>query len=160
MNGKIVLCFAVVFIGQAMSAATGTTPEVEDLKKVAEQMSLTVMSVANHVMGIAPNSADAQKSVEKFRTVMSKGFTDIETEANKMKEIVLKNADVKLVEKFNDLEKELKKHFNTAKEMLEDKVIKPIGEKVELKKITENVIKTTKDMEATMNKAIDGFKKQ
>jgi len=68
-----------------------------------------------------------------------------------MKDIVLKNADVKLVEKFNDLEKELKKHFNNAKEILEDKVIKPIGEKVELKKITENVIKTTKDMEVSVH---------
>jgi len=61
-----------------MSAATGTTPaEVEDLKKVAEQMSLTVMSVANHLLGAAPNSADAQKSVEKIKTAVSKGFTDV-----------------------------------------------------------------------------------
>ncbi|MBO8666620.1 hypothetical protein INO76_16465, partial [Staphylococcus aureus] len=70
-----------------------------------------------------------------------------------MKDIVRKNADPKLVEKYDELEKELKKHLSTAKDMFEDKVVKPIGEKVELKKITENVIKTTKDMEATMNKA-------
>ncbi|XP_001946741.2 uncharacterized protein LOC100169303 [Acyrthosiphon pisum] len=157
MNGKIVLCFAVVFIGQAMSAATGTTPGVEDIKKVAEQMSQTFMSVANHLVGLTPYSADAQKSIEKFRAIMTKGFTDIETEANKMKDIVRKNADPKLVEKYDELEKELKKHLSTAKDMFEDKVVKP---KVELNKITENVIKTTKDMEATMNQAIDGFKKQ
>ncbi|NP_001280360.1 uncharacterized protein LOC100166257 precursor [Acyrthosiphon pisum] len=160
MNGKIVLCLAAVFVGQAMSAATGSTPEVEDIKKVAEQMSQTFMSVANHLVGITPNSADAQKSIEKFRTIMTKGFTDIETEANKMKDIVRKNADPKLVEKYDELEKELKKHLSTAKDMFEDKVVKPISEKVELKKITEKVIKTTKDMEATVNQSIDGFKKQ
>ncbi|CAI6360076.1 unnamed protein product [Macrosiphum euphorbiae] len=155
MNGKIVLCFAVVFVGQAMSAATDTTVEVEDLKKVADQMSQTFMSVANHLVGLVPDSGDAQKSIEKFRTVMTKGFADMETEANKMKDIVRKNADPKLVEKYDDLQKELKKHLGAAKDLFEDK----IGEKVELNKITEKVIKTTKDMEATMNKAIDGFKK-
>ncbi|CAI6359532.1 unnamed protein product [Macrosiphum euphorbiae] len=155
MNGKIVLCFAVVFVGQAMSAATDATVEVEDLKKVADQMSQTFMSVANHLVRIAPDSGDAQKSIEKIRTIITKGFADMETEANKMKEIVRKNADPKLVEKYDDLEKELKKQLGTAKDLFEDK----IGEKVELNKITENVIKTTKDMEATMNKAIDGFKK-
>ncbi|CAI6370767.1 unnamed protein product [Macrosiphum euphorbiae] len=155
MNGKIVLCFAVVFVGQAMSAATDATVEVEDLKKVADQMSQTFMSVANHLVGIAPDSGDAQKSIEKIRTIITKGFADMETEANKMKEIVRKNADPKLVEKYDDLEKELKKHLGTAKDLFEDK----IGEKVELNKITEKVLKTTKDMEATMNKAIDGFKK-
>ena len=60
-----------------MSAATGSTPEVEDIKKVAEQMSQTFMSVANHLVGITPNSADAQKSIEKIRTIMNKGFTDV-----------------------------------------------------------------------------------
>ncbi|CAI6371269.1 unnamed protein product [Macrosiphum euphorbiae] len=160
MNGKIVLCFAVVFIGQAMSAATGTTvEEVEDLKKVADQISQTFMSVVNHLVGIALNSSDVQKSIEKCRTIITKGFADMETEANKMKDIVRKNADPKLVEKYDDLEKELKKQLGTAKDLFEDKIVKPVGEKVELNKITENVIKTTKDMEATMNKAIDGFKK-
>lgn len=60
-----------------MSASTGSTAEVEEIKKVAEQISQTFTSVANHLVGIAPNSADAQKSVEKFRTIMSKGFTDV-----------------------------------------------------------------------------------
>ncbi|KAL4143527.1 hypothetical protein QTP88_005847 [Uroleucon formosanum] len=159
MNGKIALCFAVIFIVQTMSASTGSTAEVEEIKKVAEQISQTFTSVANHLVGIAPNSADAQKSVEKFRTIMSKGFTDIETEANKLKDIVRKNADPKLVEKYDELEKELKKQLNSAKDIFEEKVVKPISDKVELKKITENVIKTTKDMETTVNKAIDGFKK-
>ncbi|CAI6370778.1 unnamed protein product [Macrosiphum euphorbiae] len=149
MNGKIVLCFAVIFVGQAMSAATNTTVEVEDLKKVADQMSQTFMSVANQLLG------NAQKFIEQFGTIMTKGFEDIDTEANKMMDIVRKNADPKLVEKYDDLQKELKKHLGTAKDLFEDK----IGEKVELNKITEKVLKTTKDMEATMNKAIDGFKK-
>jgi len=60
-----------------MSAATGTTPDIDDIKKVAEQMSQTFVSVTNHLVGIAPNSADAQKSIEKFRTIMTKGFTDV-----------------------------------------------------------------------------------
>ncbi|KAL4143528.1 hypothetical protein QTP88_005847 [Uroleucon formosanum] len=151
MNGKIALCFAVIFIVQTMSASTGSTAEVEEIKKVAEQISQTFTSVANHLVGIAPNSADAQKSVEKFRTIMSKGFTDIETEANKLKDIVRKNADPKLVEKYDELEKELKKQLNSAKDIFEEKVVKPISDKVELKKITENVIKTTKDMEVSLH---------
>jgi len=76
----------------------------------------------------------------------------METEANKMKDIVRKNADPKLVEKYDELEKELKKQLSSAKEIFEDKVVKPIGEKVELKKITENVIKTTKDMEVSLHR--------
>eukprot|EP00102_Acyrthosiphon_pisum_P008134 XP_003244311.3 PREDICTED: uncharacterized protein LOC100571484 [Acyrthosiphon pisum] len=143
-----------------MSAATGTTSEVGDIKKVAEQMLQTFVSVANHLVRITPNSADAQKSIEIVRTILTKGFTDIEIEVNKMKDIVRKNTDPKLVEKYDELEKDLKKHLSTAKDVFVDKVVKPIGEKVELKKITEKVIKTTKDMEATMNRAIDGFKKQ
>ena len=75
----------------------------------------------------------------------------METEANKMKDIVRKNADPKLVEKYDELEKELKKLLSATKDMLEDKIVKPIGEKVELKKITENVIKTTKDMEVCLH---------
>ncbi|CAI6370429.1 unnamed protein product [Macrosiphum euphorbiae] len=149
MNGKIVLCFAVVFIGQAMSAATNTTVEVEEIKKVADQMSQTFMSVANQLLGIA------QQFIEQFGTIMTKGFEDMDTDINKMMDIVRKNADPKLVEKYDNYEKELKKHLGAVKDLFEDE----IGEKVELNKITENVIKTTKDMEATMNKAIDGFKK-
>ncbi|CAI6370430.1 unnamed protein product [Macrosiphum euphorbiae] len=149
MNGKIVLfLFAVGFVGQAMSAATNTTVEVEDLKKVADQMSQTFMSVGNQLLGIA------QQFIEQFGTIMTKGFEDMDTDINKMMDIV-KNADPKLVEKYDDLQKELKKHLGAVKDLLEDKN----GEKVELNKITENVIKTTNDMEATMNKAIDGFKK-
>ncbi|CAI6358549.1 unnamed protein product [Macrosiphum euphorbiae] len=150
MNGKIVLFFfAVVFVGQAMSAATNTTVEVEEIKKVADQMSQTFMSVVNQLLGIA------QQFIEQFGTIMTKGFEDMDTDINKMMDIVQKNADPKLVEKYDDLEKELKKHLGAVKDLLEDKN----GEKVELNKITENVIKTTKDMEATMNKVIDGFKK-
>ena len=60
-----------------MSAATNTTVEVEDLKKFADQMSQTFMSVANHLVGIAPDSGDAQKSIETIRTIITKGFADI-----------------------------------------------------------------------------------
>lgn len=68
-----------------------------------------------------------------------------------MKDIVRKNADPKLVEKYDELEKELKKQLNSAKDIFEEKVVKPISDKVELKKITENVIKTTKDMEVSLH---------
>jgi len=68
-----------------------------------------------------------------------------------LKDIVRKNADPKLVEKYDELEKELKKQLSSAKDVFEEKVVKPIGEKVELKKITENVIKTTKDMEVSLH---------
>ena len=71
----------------------------------------------------------------------------MDTEANKMMDIVRKNADPKLVEKYDDLQKELKKHLGTAKDLFEDK----IGEKVELNKITEKVLKTTKDMEVSLH---------
>ena len=54
-----------------MSAATNTTVEVEDLKKVADQMSQTFMSVANKLLG------NAQKFIEQFGTIMTKGFEDV-----------------------------------------------------------------------------------
>lgn len=75
----------------------------------------------------------------------------METEANKMKEIVRKNADPKLVEKYDELEKELKKQLSNAKDIFEEKVVKPVGDKIEMKKITENVIKTTKEMEVSLH---------
>ena len=71
----------------------------------------------------------------------------MDTDINKMMDIVRKNADPKLVEKYDDLEKELKKHLGAVKDLLEDKN----GEKVELNKIIENVIKTTKDMEVSLH---------
>ncbi|XP_015366255.1 PREDICTED: uncharacterized protein LOC107163372 [Diuraphis noxia] len=159
MNGKIVLCFAIVFVGQAMSAATGPALDTEDIKKVADQMTQSFMSITNHFMGIYPNSADAQKSVDKVKALISKGFNDIETEANKMKDIVRKNADPKLVEKYDELEKEFKKQINDAKVIFDDKVGKPLNEKVDVKRITETILKSTKELEATVNKAIDGIKK-
>jgi len=59
-----------------MSAATSTI-DVEEFKKMGEQMTQTFMSISNHLIGIAPNSADAQKSVEKIKTIVTKGFTDV-----------------------------------------------------------------------------------
>jgi len=75
----------------------------------------------------------------------------METEANKMKEIVRKNADPKLVEKYDELEKELKKQLGNAKDIFEEKVVKPVGDKIEMKKISENIIKTTKEMEVSLH---------
>ncbi|CAH1721534.1 uncharacterized protein LOC114123156 [Aphis gossypii] len=160
MNGKIVLCFAVVFVGQALSAATGPAIDVEDFKKIGEQFTQSALSISNHILGLYPNSADAQKSIDKVKSLITKGISDIETEATKMKEIVRKNADPKLVEKYDDLEKEFKKQITDAKNIFDDKVGKPINEKYDVKKISENILKSTKDLETTVNKAIDGLKKQ
>ncbi|KAF0759933.1 Uncharacterized protein FWK35_00022081 [Aphis craccivora] len=160
MNGKIVLCFAVVFVGQALSAATGPAIEVEDFKKIGEQFTQSALSISNHILGLYPNSADAQKSIDKVKSLITKGISDIETEATKMKEIVRKNADPKLVEKYDDLEKEFKKQITDAKNIFDDKVGKPLNEKYDVKKISENILKSTKDLETTVNKAIDGLKKQ
>jgi len=60
-----------------MSVPTGSTVDVDDIKKVSDQISQTFLSVTNHLVGIAPNSADTQKSIDKFRSIMSKGFTDV-----------------------------------------------------------------------------------
>ncbi|XP_025201385.1 uncharacterized protein LOC112598932 [Melanaphis sacchari] len=158
MNGKIVLCFAVVFVGQALSAATGPAIDIEDFKKIGEQFTQSALSISNHILGLYP--ADAQKSIDKVKGLITKGITDIETEAGKMKEIVRKNADPKLVEKYDDLEKEFKKQITDAKAIFDDKVGKPINEKYDVKKLSESILKSTKELETTVNKAIDGLKKQ
>ena len=152
---------AVVFVGQAMSAATGPSSLVdsEDLKKVADQVAQSFLSITNHVVALYPNSADAQKSVDKVKSIITKGFENVETETNKLKDIVRKNADPKLVEKYDELEKAFKQQVTDAKVIFDDKVGKQINEKVDLKKITETLLKTTKEFETTMNKAIDGVKK-
>jgi len=75
----------------------------------------------------------------------------VETEANKIKDIVRKNADPKLVEKYDELEKEFKKQVTDAKVIFEDKIGKPLNEKVDLKKVTETLIKSTKEFEVSLN---------
>lgn len=127
---------------------------------MGEQFTQSALSVSNHILGLYPNSADAQKSIDKVKSLITKGISDIETEATKMKEIVRKNADPKLVEKYDDLEKEFKKQITDAKNIFDDKVGKPLNEKYDVKKLSENILKSTKDLETTVNKAIDGLKKQ
>lgn len=68
-----------------------------------------------------------------------------------MKEIVRKNADPKLVEKFDDLEKEFKKQITDAKNIFDDKVGKPLNEKYDVKKLSENILKSTKDLEVSLH---------
>jgi len=63
-----------------MSAATGPALDVEDVKKVTDQMTQSFMSITNHIMGIYPNAADAQKSIDKVKALISKGFTDVRME--------------------------------------------------------------------------------
>lgn len=62
-----------------------------------------------------------------------------------------KNADPKLVEKMDEIEKELKKHANDAKSLVDEKFTKPLNEKLELKKLSESLIKTTKEIEVSLH---------
>jgi len=68
-----------------------------------------------------------------------------------MKDIVRKNADPKLVEKYDDLEKEFKKQINDAKAIFDDKVGKPINEKYDVKKLSESILKSTKELEVSLH---------
>jgi len=160
MYGKFVLCFAFVLVGQAMSASVF---DGEELKKVGEQFGQSAIAVTNHLnqlLGLS-NSADPQKTYDKVKGYVTKGISDLETEAGKLKEIVRKNTDPKLVEKIDELEKEVKKHAADAKTFFDDKIGKPINDKYkdDVKKISEAVLKSTKDVETTINKAIDSVKK-
>jgi len=77
----------------------------------------------------------------------------METEFTKLKDIVRKNSDPKLVEKVDELEKEIKKHTAEAKAYFEEKVGKPINDKYkdDVKKFSESVLKSTKDVEVSLN---------
>lgn len=65
--------------------------------------------------------------------------------------MVRKNTDPKLVEKIDELEKEVKKHATDAKTFFDDKIGKPINDKYkdDVKKISDAVLKSTKDVEAS-----------
>ncbi|XP_025423252.1 uncharacterized protein LOC112692715 isoform X2 [Sipha flava] len=162
MSGKIILCFAVVLVGQAMSASLF---DGEEVKKVAEQFTLSAATVGSHMaslIGFPANPADAQKNIEKIKSVVTNGINDLEDQAGKLREAVRKQASPTLIEKFDEVEKELKKHAAEAKKFLEDKVSKPIDEKYkdDVKKFSESIIKSTKDLEATISKTMDPKKKQ
>jgi len=60
-----------------MSAATGPTFDTEDVKKFADQISQSFLSISNHFVSLYPNSADAQKSADKVKALISKGFADV-----------------------------------------------------------------------------------
>lgn len=85
--------------------------------------------------------------------VFIRNSLQLETEVGKLREIVRKNVDPKLVEKFDDLEKEIKKQATDAKALFDDKVGKPINDKYkdDVKKISEAVLKSTKDIEVSRN---------
>ncbi|XP_050424587.1 uncharacterized protein LOC126835805 [Adelges cooleyi] len=160
MNGKFVLCIAVVLVGQAMSASLF---DGEELKKIVEQFSQSSLSVSQHVselVGVTPNS-DTQKIIDNYKTYITKGTSDFEAELSKLRTILLKNADPKIAEKIDEYEKDLKKYVTEAKQYIDDKVGKPINDKYknDIKKVTDQIIKVTKDAESTVNKAIDSQKK-
>lgn len=78
--------------------------------------------------------------------------TQLEVEVGKLREIVRKNTDPKVLEKVDELEKEVKKHTADAKTFFEDKVSKPINDKYkdDIKKISESVLKSTKEFEVNI----------
>lgn len=79
-------------------------------------------------------------------------YIQLETEVTKLREIIRKNSDPKLVEKVDELEKEIKKHTADAKVFFEDKIGKPINDKYkdDVKKISESVLKSTKEVEVSL----------
>jgi hypothetical protein len=149
----------------------------EEVKKVAEQFTLSAATVGSHMaslIGFPANPADAQKNIEKIKSVVTNGINDVrknnfyfvllyytplfllpqlEDQAGKLREAVRKQASPTLIEKFDEVEKELKKHAAEAKKFLEDKVSKPIDEKYkdDVKKFSESIIKSTKDLEVSQN---------
>ncbi|XP_050536064.1 uncharacterized protein LOC126902634 [Daktulosphaira vitifoliae] len=160
MNVKFVFCVAVLLVGQAMSASLF---DGDELKRIAEQFSQSASSISQHFkefIGVTPNS-DAQKTIERYRAYFIKGISDIENESVKLGELMQKYSDPKLVEKFNQYEKDMKKFALDAKQYFDDKVGKPINDKYkdDIKKITEQFIKYTKEVEGSVNKLIDNTKK-
>lgn len=77
----------------------------------------------------------------------------MESELAKVRELVRKNLDSKVLEKIDDLEKEIKKQSADAKALFEDKIAKPINDKYkdDVKKITDTVLKNTKEVEVSLN---------
>lgn len=75
----------------------------------------------------------------------------METEVAKLKEIVTKHVDPKISEKIDELEKEIKKQTAEAKALFDEKIGKPINDKYkdDFKKLTDSVLKTTKEVEVS-----------
>ncbi|VVC26573.1 Hypothetical protein CINCED_3A003396 [Cinara cedri] len=144
---------------------SGTVFDGDEVKKVADQLAQSGLSVANHLnqwLGIPISAADNQKSYEKVKSLLNKSQTELESDLDKLKELLTKNVDVKLKDKIDELEKEIKKQTNEAKALFDDKIAKPINDKYkdDIKKITDSVVKATKEVETTVTKAIDNAKKQ
>lgn len=78
--------------------------------------------------------------------------SQLEAELVKLKESARKSLDPKIFEKIDELEKEFKKQTAEVKTILEDKVGKPINDKYkdDVKKFSESVLKSTKDIEVSV----------
>ncbi|VVC31249.1 Hypothetical protein CINCED_3A022248 [Cinara cedri] len=160
MNRKLILCFAAVIVGQAMA---NSVFDGDELRKVSDQFGQSSLAIVNHLnelFGIPISATENQKTYEKVRSYVIKSQSELETEITKLKDLVNKHVDPKISEKINELEKEIKKQTTDAKALFEEKVGKPITDKYkdDLKKLTDSVIKTTKEVETTVTKAIDGVK--
>lgn len=75
----------------------------------------------------------------------------MESEANKIKETLKKNLEPKTIEKIDEIEKEIKKQTTEVKQLFEDKIAKPINDKYkeDIKKVSDAILKSTKDYEVS-----------
>lgn len=75
----------------------------------------------------------------------------MEDQASKLREAVRKQASPALIEKVDEIEKEIKKHAASAKSFFEDSISKPIDDKYkdDVKKIADSIVKTTKEFEVS-----------
>lgn len=166
---------------QATCSSVFDGEELKKLGEQFGQSGLSIINHVNSLLGVPISAADNQKTYEKVKGFITKGQSDVsdwnsprgevagdvirffyivicpcvqlETELVKLKESVRKNLDPKIVEKIDDFEKEIKKQSADAKSLFEDKVAKPINDKYkdDVKKITDSVLKTTKDVEVSSN---------
>jgi len=44
---------------------------------MGEQFTQSALSISNHILGLYPNSADAQKSIDKVKSLITKGISDV-----------------------------------------------------------------------------------
>ncbi|VVC30766.1 Hypothetical protein CINCED_3A007237 [Cinara cedri] len=146
MNGNLVFCFAVVFVAQAVTASV---IDGEEVRKIGDQFGQSGISIVNHItqmLGLPVNTTDTQKSYDKMKSFVTRGQAEWESDLVTLKDVIGKNVDPRIIAKINEIEKEIKKQTTDSKLF-------------DLKKITDSILFTTKDVETAINKALDGVKK-
>ncbi|VVC30769.1 Hypothetical protein CINCED_3A000639 [Cinara cedri] len=146
MNGKLVLCIAVVFVAQTVTASV---TDAENVGKIVDQFAQSGISITNHInqkLGLPIVATDIQKSYDKVKAFVIKEQPEWESKIAALKDTISKNIDPRIAEKFNDIEQEFHK---------ETKDIKLFDSK----KMAGSITYATKDIETSINKVIDGLKK-